>query len=379
MEYEVWHDILTKTNFIVFFLFFCAVSYLFIFAIFSFKKQKVNFKKTKKKYQYLIVISTHQVDENIFKSINSFLNQTFPANNYDIVVVCRSLSESSRKAFETLPIKFITCLNKERCRSQMLQSALKQIDSDYDVVVIMKSGDTVDTNFLEEINKACNSEEMAIQTHRVTKNIHSNIAILNALSEEINNSIFRRGHVNLGFSSGLIGSGMVFNYKWFKQNIDKVKQNGLTKQLEILLLKQGIFIEYLEKLYTYDERNRSVSESNRQREYWYSAKFCSLGEAIKDLPKALFAGNFDLSDKIIQWMIPSKFILLFAICLIAILLLFIDWILSLKWFVLLFFLLLVFDLSIPTRFHNSRSFFAMFSLPILFISNFINYFRSGKK
>ena len=45
----------------------------------------------------------------------------------------------------------------------------------------------------------------------------TNTAVLDAVSEEINNSIFRKGHTRLGFSSGLSGSGMAFEYDLFKR------------------------------------------------------------------------------------------------------------------------------------------------------------------
>jgi len=379
MEYKVWHQLLTTADFILFFLFMCAVGYLFIFAIFSFKNQKVNFKKTNKKYRFLILFTAHKIDENIYKSLDSFYNQDFPDQNFDIAIAAGKVSDSAEKEFDRSPVTLIKSPGDERFRSGILEYTLQKIHSEYDIIVIMKAGNTVDPNFLEEINKAYHSGVMAVQTHFTSKNLKTSTAILNALSQEINNSIFRRGHVNLGFSAGLIGSGMAFNYEWFRKNISKVKKNGLTKQLETLLLRQGIFIEYLENIYTYDERKRSSSKSSGHRQHWYSAKFYSLGSAITELPKAFLAGNFDFCDKIIQWIIPSRFFLLFTIGIISIVLIFIDWTLCLKWFGLLFVILLVFDLSIPTKFHNSRTFFALFSLPILYISNFINYFRIVKK
>jgi len=364
---------------IIFYLILCAVCYIFIFAVFSFKKQKINFKKTKKQYNFLILITTREIDDSIYKSLHSLYDQDFPDNNYDIAIISKHISEKAERDFYDSPVTLIKRPKEEHYRSRILDYALKQIDKDYDIIVIMKAGNTTDSNFLNEINKAYHSGGMAIQTHCVRKNIKSNTAILNALSEEINNSIFRRGHVNLGFSSGLIGSGMAFNYRWFKKNIGKVKKNGLTKQLEILLLKQGIFIEYLENLYTYDERDLSRSDNNSQRQHWYSAKFSSLIKVIGDLPKSFIVGNFDYCDKIIQWIIPSKFFLLFVIILFAFGLLFLDWILAIKWFGLLFFIMLVIDLTIPQKFQNWRTFFALFSLPTLTILNFFYIFRKDRK
>jgi hypothetical protein len=48
------------------------------------------------------------------------------------------------------------------------------------------------------------------------KNTNNSWAILDAISEEINNNIFRKGHRVLGLSSAIIGSGMAFRYNYFK-------------------------------------------------------------------------------------------------------------------------------------------------------------------
>lgn len=379
MEFSEWYQIVVWSDGILFLLILCAVFYLFIFAVFSFKKQKVDFKKTRKQYRFLILITTHEVNDYVYKSLHSLYDQHFPDVNYDIAVISKHISDKVDNEFKNSPVMLLKRPKDEHYRCRILNFALKQIDSEYDIIVILKAGNTVESHFLEEINKAYHSGGMAIQTHCTRKNLKSNTAILNALSEEINNSIFRRGHVNLGFSSGLIGSGMAFSYTWFKENIGKVKGNGLTKQLETLLLKQGIFIEYLENLYTYDEKKHNRSDSSSQRQHWYSNMFSSLFRAIGDLPKAFFAGNFDYCDKIIQWIIPSRFVLLFLICFFAAGLIFIDWILSIKWFGLLFFIMLVFDLAIPQKFQNWRTFFALFSLPILTIINIFNIFRINKR
>ena len=83
--------------------------------------------------------------------------------------------------------------------------------------------------------------------------------------EEVNNSIFRRGHVRLGLSSALIGSGMVFNYQWFHDNVKYLSTAGEDKELEVLLLKQRIFIEFLDEVYVYDEKTQEEKGFYTQR------------------------------------------------------------------------------------------------------------------
>lgn len=68
------------------------------------------------------------------------------------------------------------------------------------------------------------------------------MAYLDAISEEINNSIFRLGHVNLGMSAALIGSGMAFEYSLFyKAMMSNTSVGGFDRVLEMKLLYHRIF------------------------------------------------------------------------------------------------------------------------------------------
>lgn len=379
MEQINWYEIIYWADTILFFCFMIFVGYLFIFAVASLKIERTKYPQTQKQYRYVILFPVKQSDDIILDSVKSFLEQNYRKENFDIVVIFSSLQTSIIQALRELPVILLENPYAGESRARLLEYATKQLNtSTYDVAVIMKPNNTVDETFLEEINKAYHSGGMVIQTHRVSKKIKTNTAILNAVSEEINNSIFRRGHVRLGFSAGLIGSGMAFNYQWLKDNISKVKHGGLTKQLEAIILKQGVFIEYIEYVYTYDEKAKNVSALNNQRRDWYAAERYSLKKALKDFPKALFAGNFDYCDKIFQWMMPSKVLLLVFIVLGAILIPLVDLTLSFKWWVLLFAIIFSFSISIPDKFVNFRTLWAMIAFPLLSISIFRNLFRTNK-
>lgn len=90
-----------------------------------------------------------------------------------------------------------------------------------------------------------------VQTHRVAKNLNTNMAYLDAISEEINNSIFRLGHVNLGMSAALIGSGMAFEYSLFyKAMMSNTSVGGFDRVLEMkLLITVFSFITCLIRMY----------------------------------------------------------------------------------------------------------------------------------
>ena len=305
---------------ILFLLFAIAVLYLFIFAVNSLRKSKNTYPVTKKKYKYAVLFPAYKEDKVIVNSVQSFLEQEYPRDKYDIFVIAEDMKNETNKQLETLSAIVIPIQKKYSSKTNALLEAINYIEShepQYDNVVILDADNVVESNYLEQLNNAFYSGCSAIQTHRVAKNLETNTAILDAVSEEINNSIFRKGHTQLGFSSALIGSGMAFEYELFKDCMQHAKHVGIDKQLEILLLKQNIYIEYLNTVYTYDEKVKNNSQFYNQRRRWLSTQFSNLFSGLFSFPSAIFKGNWDYCDKLFQWMMPPRVILFGSIIIIA--------------------------------------------------------------
>ena len=80
-------------------------------------------------------------------------------------------------------------------------------EGQYDIVLIMNADNVVDTNFLEVVNTTYASGSNAIQTHLSSQERPNNVRRLNAITDVINKSILHAGHVNLGLSASMNGSG----------------------------------------------------------------------------------------------------------------------------------------------------------------------------
>lgn len=363
---------------ILFLLFLIAVFYLFIFALFSLRKRKDKYPKASKKYKFAVLFPAYKEDMVIQESVRSFLEQDYPRELYDVFVISDQMSESTNQKLQELSSIVLKITDPKSTKTNALQLAINYIDKHdtvYDVIVIMDADNVVNTDFLNKLNDAFYSGCSAVQTHRVAKNRDTNTAVLDAVSEEINNSIFRKGHTQLGFSSALIGSGMAFEYDLFKDNIMKAGVVGVDKQLERSLLFQNIYIEYLEDVYTYDEKIKGKAGFYNQRRRWLSNQFTNLFSGISELPLALLKGNWDYCDKLFQWMMPPRIILFGFIVLFACFFTWFNWLMSIKWWGLLLFLCITFSIAVPDYLVDNKFRKAIVSLPILFILMFFNFFR----
>jgi cellulose synthase/poly-beta-1,6-N-acetylglucosamine synthase-like glycosyltransferase len=363
------------------FLFFAVgVLYLFVFAIKSTGKPRNIYPKAKKKYRYAVVFPAYKEDRVILGSVENFLEQTFPRENYDVFVVSDGMADETNAELERMSAIVIRPEFTLSTKTNALQQAITYIDNHdlhYDNIVILDADNSVDDDFLDNLNDAFYSGCSAIQTHRVAKQCNTNVAVLDAVSEEINNSIFRKGHTRMGFSSSLIGSGMAFDYKLFKKCIMKSSHVGVDKQLERYLLRNNYYIEYLPEVYTYDEKVSKGKQFYKQRKRWVSTQFSHFFRGIWGCPKAALEGNWDYCNKLLQWAMPPRVILIGFIGIISVVLTvvglpFLLW--SIKWWCLLLLMIITLALAIPDYLFNAKLLKAMFSIPWLFLLMLLNTF-----
>lgn len=363
---------------ILFLLFLTAVLYLLIFAIFSLKKRKNTYPPARKRYRFAVLFPCYMEDEVILNSVNSFFDQEYPRELYDVIVISDRMTEETDQALWDLSALVVKADSPQSTKTNALRRAIRYIEEEkrtYDIAVVLDADNLVDLDFLDKINDAFYSGCMVVQTHRVAKNRNTSIAVLDAVSEEINNSIFRKGHTELGFSSALIGSGMAFDYQLFKEYMQTASSIGIDKNLEKSLLKNYIFIEYLETVFTYDEKVKQKADFYNQRRRWLATQFYNLFSGLGHILIAILKGNWDYVDKLFQWMMPPRIMLFGLITLIAIGMTWINWALSVKWWGLLLLLCITFSIAVPNYLVDNKFKKAILSIPLLFILMLFNHFR----
>lgn len=327
-----------------------TVLYLGIFAIASFIKRTQEQPRTKKQNRIVVLIPSFKQDGVIEQTVISVLSQAYPQRMFDVTVISDHQSEMTNMRLAQYPITLLTPNFAESTKAKSLQYAILNLPEFkiYDIVLILDADNIIEQDYLLKINDAFEiAATKVIQTHRVSRNRDTTAARLGAIFEEINNAIFRRGHINLGLSSALAGSGTAYDFNWFKTNVMKVKTAGEDKELEALLLRQEVFIDYFEDIYVYGEKMRTTTKMNQQRGRWVSQQFQNVIRNIKFLPSAIFRKKYDLADKIIQWILLPRTTMMAIMILMSIILPFIYLTLVIKWWVLVSLVLFIFALVTP--------------------------------
>lgn len=328
-----------------------TVTYMLIFSVTALFSSRTASKKAKQDHIFIVLIPAYKSDKVVMDTVNSILGQAYPQRNFDVVVVSDHQSEMTNMRLAQLPITLLTPNFDKSSKAKSLQYAIMNLPQFkiYDAVVVLDAGNVVDYEFLQEVNEAYDtSGSKVIQCHRIARNNDTPIARLDAIFEEINNSIFRKGHLSVGLSSALNSSGMVFNFQWFKQNILQVRTSvGEEKKLEAMLAHEGIFVDYFEHLHIYDIKSSNSKEFNKQRGQWAYAQLHALVTNIRYLPNAFMNSHYDHIDKIIQWMLIPRSILTKIIVIMSILLPFIFLTLAFKWWLITAIFLFACSLATP--------------------------------
>lgn len=341
--------ILYIIDWILFIIVSLTVLYMLVFTITSLFARKGEVPKTRHQNRFIVLIHSYN-NKGVIQTVKSILGQTYPQRLFDVTVISDNNDEMTNFRLAQEPVTLLTPKFEKSTKAKALQLAVNNLPQFkiYDVVLIMDGGNIVEPEFLEQMNDAFESAgTKAIQVHRLSRNRDTTPARMGAIFEEINNSIFRRGHIAIGLSAGLMGAGCAFEFNWFKNNINNVKSAWEDKELEALLMRQHIYVDYFDQIYVFDEKTREAKEFNRQRGQWMKAQFFTLLRNIHYLPVAIINQYYSWADKIIQWMLMPRIVMMCVIVAMSIILPIIYTTLAIKWWILFAVVLLIFAIATP--------------------------------
>lgn len=348
-----------------------ATLYIFVFSVAGLFYKQPTFKSKGDLKKIAVLIPGYKEDEVIIEVANSALLQDYPSNLYDVIVIADSFLEETLQDLKALPIKLIEVSFDISTKSKALNKAMATLTENYEIAVILDADNLMAPDFLTKINAVFEQGFIAVQGHRTAKNTNNSWAILDAISEEINNHIFRKGHIALGLSSAIIGSGMAFKYNYFKSLMSTATAvGGFDKEIELKMLKAGHRIIYLDNALVYDEKIQKADVFGNQRRRWLSAQLHYFRKDFLNALKDLFLkGNIDYFDKAIQFIQPPRILLLGGVILFGGLFVVSNYLFNNEiiytycWGIIAIACVLSFLFSIPKSFYNTKTLQALLSLP----------------
>lgn len=353
------------------------VSYFLFFSMGSLIPRKPQYAKVEKYNNFLVMIPAYKGDEVIIHTVEESFKQNYPQEHYRICVIADQLQPVTIKELNTHPVSVVEVKFEKSTKSKSLNAALDAMEgSVFDYVVLLDIDNIMDPAFLEKMNALLQHNEVVVQGHRMAKNLDTPFAILDAISEEINNSIFRKGHYKLGLSSALIGSGKAMRYDIFRDIMRKIDAvGGFDKEMEIYLISSGIRIGYDHTAIVLDEKVQLPEVFQNQRRRWLSAQLAYMKKfAFKGIIKGIFTFKPDLLDKSIQLTLLPRAITIGTLGIFGALY-FVGFEMGKYFLMLLALNILAMWIALPRRFYHPRYLKAIFYFPSVFMLMFMNFFK----
>ena len=335
--------------------------------------------RKKEHFSYLILYPAYNEDRVIVNSVQKFLAQYYPYNCFHVAVISDHMQPETNEKLAALPITLLQPVFEKSSKAKAMQYAMDQIKDNYDFIVILDADNVVEPHFLEQLNTECAKGYKAIQCHRCAKNSDNDVAVLDGVSEEINNTIFRKAHNRIGLSSALIGSGMCFDFQWFKENVYKLTTAGEDRELEALLLQQKIYIHYEPDIHVFDEKVSNKDNFQKQRLRWMTAQIQSLFRMLPYIPKAIMTFNLDFIDKTIQQALIPRSMLVVLTFVLALLMTIVSRTWCIKWWCLFFAVCVALYIATPKQLRRHSVFGKILSLPTLVWKMILNIVKIDRK
>ena len=356
------------------------VGYLLFFSVAGKIGRKMSFTQATTLRKIRIFIPGYKEDSVIIDTAKNIILQNYPPEIFEVVIIADSFNKSTLDALKTLPLKVVEVSFEHSTKGKALQKAIEATAHEpVDILLILDADNHITEGFLHAINNAFEQGYEVVQGHRTAKNMQTPFALLDACTEEINNHIFRRGHVAVGLPSALIGSGMAFDWQLFISLLKDIGEtSGEDKELEFRLVRLRKRVAFLDGVYIYDEKVAKTEVFSQQRSRWLATQVEFFEKYFLEGWVQLSKGNIAFFNKVFQTYLFPRVVLVAALSL---------WLLFTFLFSTKFFgfslglfvaLAIALILGIPAKWYNKKLLMAFLQIPVALFSVLKAMMRIGK-
>ena len=352
-----------------------GVLYLFVVSLAGRLRRKKIFPPVPEKKSIAVLIPSYKEDAIILDTARRAATHNYPADKFKVFVIADQLKTETIIRLRAIPVYVIQVQFQSSTKARSLNAALNTIKEDeFELVMVLDADNIMKEGCLESVNAAFQQGANAVQCHRTAKNQQTPVAVLDAISEEINNHLFRKGQRALGLSATPIGSGMAFRFKELRSifNQPQILTNpGEDREVDIQLMRNHTIIDYADEAIVFDEKVSSPAVFEKQRVRWLEAQVNHFKRFLQpDVTSSRKGINF--WNKFFQTILlpRSLYILTFVLFLILIA---IQAVFNIQflfpsniwWLLLMSLFVLTLLLAIPSSFYNRRTVIAIMHLPVL--------------
>ena len=369
--------IIVKILFLLLFIYLAiSIVWLLLIAIAGrFGKLRV-YKVNPVKKRIAVIIPSYKEDAIITDTALKASQHNYPRDKFSVLVVADKLQAETVAQLRRIPVQVLEA--DVNMKSRSVNAAMHYLnENDFDIAVILDADNIMGNDCLEKINDAFVQGCQAMQCHRTAKNQQTSVALLDAISEEININLFRRGTAVIGVSAAPVGSGMAFSFPLLKQifSVEHILNNpGEDREIDMQLMKQKVFMHFIDDAWVFDEKVANAGVFEKQRVRWLEAQINHIRRFsdadMKNAPRTTiywvkYLQNFLLPRLLFIMLLGILFALVLA-----------QWVFKFNiltpepnwWLLIMIMYAAALALSVPGRFYSTATLKAVIQIPVLMLS-----------
>lgn len=355
-----------------------GVVYLLVLAVAGIIRKNQRYSPVARKHRIALLVPAYKEDVVILETARQAALHNYPPDSFGVFVIADKLKDETIAKLQAIPVNVIRVQFESSTKAKSLNMAMRQVaGKGYEYVMILDADNIMEAGCLEQVNAAFENGAEAVQCHRTAKNKQTPIAVLDAISEEINNHLFRKGPAAFGVSAALIGSGMAFKFEHLKEILDVphiLDNPGEDREIDLQLMHRNVRVQYLDEALVYDEKVANAQVFEKQRVRWLEAQVMHFRRFLQaDMRTAPRNGNY--WNKFAQTLLLPRSLYILVLGLMM-LLVGVEWIFKLDflyppaaWWVgmtVLFAVTLL--LAVPAALYNRQTLRAVLHIPVLIFS-----------
>ncbi len=352
--------------------------YLLILAVAGGWAKSIHFERSAVKKNVIVLIPAYKEDVIIVETAEKCARHNYLSTSFEVMVIADSLQKDTLQKLRDIPVDVLEVKFDTSTKAQSLHAALKAVkNKNFEIAVILDADNVMEDDCLEQINAAFHKSCKAVQCHRSAKNQNTSVAQLDAISEEININLFRRGPAALGLSAMPLGSGMAFDFDLLVSIFDTpdiLFNPAEDREIEIQLMKRKLRMEFLNDVYVYDEKVTQAAVFQKQRIRWLEAQLNHIRRFFK--PDLHHTNKTAVYYHILFQSLLLPRLLYLVICCIIMLIIMLQWLFHVPliypqtgywvWCIVTYFFVLV--ISVPARYFSLKTLRAITYIPVLMIA-----------
>ena len=359
------------------FIYFAANTlYLFVIALCGRLIRPQKFSMQGEKFQIAVLIPCIREDKIILNTAMQARTHNYPDSRFSVTVIADKLKPETILALRKIPVNVME-VNLDM-KSRSLHAALEAFqDANPDIVMILDADNIMAPDCLEKVNSAFHAGFEAIQCHRTAKNKNTAVALLDAISEEININLFRRGPSLAGLSAAPIGSGMAFKAGLIREifSTQEILENpGEDREIDMQLMRRHIKMEFLDDALVFDEKVDNAVIFEKQRVRWLEAQLSHIKRFFDSDMKGT-QKSFLFYNKFFQNLLLPRVLTLVVFC-VLLMIIIIQFLFRLPllaphpdiWLAMMGMYFLTLFISIPQSFYSVQTLGALSKVPLLMFS-----------